>query len=102
MHGEKIIIHIDDEDILELIPDYLQSRSEELIVLKDASMNRDSRTIGAIGHKLKGSGGAYGLDHISELGNTLEKCAKLENWAEIDLAIADLQNFVTCIEIVGP
>ena len=101
MTNEKIIIQIEDEDILELIPGYMESRRNELDVLRDAITRTDFETLRGLGHKLKGSGGAYGFDRISEIGGNLEFSAKARDLPAIERQIADLQDFITRVEVVG-
>jgi HPt (histidine-containing phosphotransfer) domain-containing protein len=101
MTNEKIIIQIDDEDILELIPDYLEIRRDEMSALRDAAAQKDFETLRGIGHKMKGSGGGYGLDRISEIGSKLESSAKEKDISVVEKEIADLQDYLDRVEVVG-
>ncbi len=101
MNNEKITIYIDDEDILELIPDYLESRREELPLLRDAVSQGDFETLRGYGHKLKGSGGGYGLDRISEIGARLESFTKASDMKSIVTVIDELDDFINRVEVVA-
>lgn len=101
MTNEKIIITIDDEDILELIPIYLAGRLDELGVLGDAVARQDFETLRGLGHKMKGSGGGFGLDRITEIGGNLETFAKAQNLRAIELEIANLRDYLDRLEVVG-
>lgn len=100
MTNERIIIHIDDEDVFELIPDYLDSRRDELAVLRGAVAQSDFETLRGLGHKMKGSGGGFGLDRISEIGGNLESFAKSGDMAAIEQEIDGLNDFLSRVEVV--
>lgn len=101
MTHEKIIILIDDEDVLELIPDYLLSCRNELDVLRDAAAQKDFEILRGLGHKMKGSGGGYGFDRITEIGGNLESSAKAQDLSAIELGIAELRDYLDRVEVVG-
>jgi HPt (histidine-containing phosphotransfer) domain-containing protein len=101
MTNEKIIIHIDDEDVLELIPVYLAGRRDELGVLQGAAAQKDFETLRGLGHKMKGSGGGFGLDRISEIGGNLESSAKAQDLSAIEQEIADLRDYLDRVEVAG-
>ena len=71
----------DDNDpfVKELLPGYLARRREELSSLARAVDAGDYETLRVIGHNLHGSGAAYGLPRISELGRDLEKAAHVRD-----------------------
>jgi len=97
----KIVIQIDDEDILEIIPIYLKGRREELEILTEAAAQNDFATLREIGHKLKGSGGSFGFDRISEVGEKLESSAKAQDQPAVMQAIAELRDFLGRVAVVS-
>lgn len=101
MTTEKIIVHIDDEDVLELAPGYLANRRNELAVLRDAAAQGDFETLRGLGHKLKGSGGGFGFDRISEIGGNLESSAKAQDVAAVEREIAALRDYLERVEVAG-
>lgn len=101
MHHEKIIIHIDDADVLELAPGYLSKRRNELDVLRDAAATGDFETLRSLGHQMKGSGGSFGFDRISQIGGNLETSAKAQDAQAIERQIADLQDYLNRVGITG-
>ena len=101
MTHEKIIISIDDEYILELIPDYLADRRDEVKVLLDAVTQKDFETLQSLGHQMKGSGGGYGLDPITVIGGQLESAARAQDLPAIEQEIADLRDYLERVEVVG-
>ena len=101
MAHEKIIITIDDDYILELIPDYLADRRNEVKVLLDAATQKDFATLQSLGHQMKGTGGGYGFDHITVIGGQLESAAKAQDLPAIEQKIADLRDYLERVEVAG-
>jgi HPt (histidine-containing phosphotransfer) domain-containing protein len=101
MGNEKIIVHTDDEDVLELIPDYLANRRDELGALDNAIEQNDFETLRALAHKMKGSGGGYGLNRITEIGRGLEAAAKVQDVQSVKREVAALREFLERVEVVG-
>jgi HPt (histidine-containing phosphotransfer) domain-containing protein len=62
-------------EIQPLIPEYLKRRVNDLRCLARDIASNDYAAIATIGHTMKGSGGAYGLSSISEIGSSLEFAA---------------------------
>ena len=67
MSEDRIIVHI-DVDSEDLIPDFLDNRTEDIRSLTDAIGRQDYETIQRIGHSMKGSGRGYGFDDITDVG----------------------------------
>lgn len=101
MTDEKIIVHIDDEDILELAPGYLANRRKDLATLRDTLARRDFEVLYALGHKMKGSGGGYGFERITGIGGDLESAAKAQDAQAVERVIAELQDYLNRVEIAG-
>jgi PAS domain S-box-containing protein len=59
-----------------LIPGYIESRRRDLQTLRAALEASDYEIIRDLGHKMSGTGGAYGLPRITEIGLDLEKAAR--------------------------
>lgn len=100
MTQDKIVIRIEDEDLVGLIPSYLENRRNDVALLHDALAQGNYEMVRNLGHKMKGSGGGYGLDRISEIGHHLEVAAKIQDSAAIKHEIAALQGFLDALEIV--
>jgi len=98
-HGEKIIVHV-DEEIEDLIPGFLENRRKDLIALKEALAKGDHESISRLGHKMKGTGGGYGFDLITDLGVSIEEAAKEKNNDEIQKRIHELFHFLENVEVI--
>ena len=96
--GKTLHIKI-DKTIEDLIPGYLDNRKKDIGLLKNALEQEDFETIKKLGHKLKGSGGGYGFDALSRMGQTLEISAKGQQNQKIKETINDLIEYLENISI---
>jgi len=74
----------------ELLVAYIANRQADLAQLGSASTKHDFETIRRLGHRMKGSGGSYGLTDISHIGAQLEQYACEQELRGIQAAIKDL------------
>ena len=84
----------DDELIKGLIPWYLASEKENLILLEAALAEKDFATLIDIGDKLYGHGTSYGFPFISILGKRIEIAAIDEDTLLLPELIASLKNYL--------
>lgn len=90
---EPIEIEI-ESDLKSLIPRYLENRRTDLKTLEACLTNGDFATVVRIGHGMKGSGGGYGLTHLTDLGARLEEAGKAEVVDSIRAIRAELDDFL--------
>ena len=95
----KIIVHVDN-DLADLIPGYLANRKKDIITIHDALEKKDMETIRIIGHSMKGSGGGYGFDTITDIGLLMEKAAKEGRDEDIRLQVERLEDYLRQVKIV--
>jgi len=88
-----------DEIVKPLIPGYLANRQKDLGRIRDALAAGDFQTLRIIGHDLKGSGGAYGIPPLSELGGRLEKAALAADAAQVTQLRAELEAFLAAVTL---
>ncbi len=92
-------IDIADPFARQLMARYLGRRENDLVSLRAALGNGDYDEIEVTGHKLFGSGSAYGLDEISSLGRSIERAAAARDAGGLDLLIADLERFLQNLRV---
>ena len=85
-NSAKIIVRVDPE-LADLIPGYLINREKDIATIADTLEKKDLDTIRIIGHSMKGSGGGYGFEAITDIGMLLEKAAKDGNDESIHLQV---------------
>jgi len=92
-----------DPDLIDLIPDFLTRKRADLQTLKGAVEGGDLATIATIGHKIKGEGGSFGFDTMSEIGAALEALGKKGDGESARQLVGDLSEYLEKIEVVeGP
>jgi CheY-like chemotaxis protein/HPt (histidine-containing phosphotransfer) domain-containing protein len=97
--AEKSAVKI-DEDLQGLVPGYLQNRREDIRALSSALERVDYESIRVLGHRMKGSGGAYGFDTITEIGKQLEMAAGNQDLAAMRESIQELSQYLSSLAIV--
>ena len=96
---DKIVVHVDAE-LQELIPGYLDNRQADIRALREALEQDDYETIRIVGHSMKGSGGGYGFDAITEIGGALEQAAKDREPDAIRRWVGELSTYLARVEVV--
>jgi len=99
MEEKKIVVKI-DPDLEDLIPDYLENRDKDIKSISESLEKGDFESVRIIGHSMKGSGGGYGFDRISEIGKTIEDSAKEKNLNEIKKGVEQLSHYLQNVEVV--
>ena len=79
---------------------YLSRRACDCEALSSALADSDFETIELIGHKLFGSGSAYGLDEVTRLGGELETAAQAQNSVTIAALIGEFECYVQQLKLL--
>jgi signal transduction histidine kinase/DNA-binding response OmpR family regulator len=96
---EKIVAHV-NKDLEELIPKYLKERQNDINRIHEAIKEQDYEAIRSLGHTLKGSGGGYGFDQITEIGIHLEDSASESNREDIEKYANELSHYIENVDII--
>ena len=84
----------DDEEWAEMQEMYINHTSKDLEKIK-TQLNLDSiDSIRTFGHNIKGSGGMYGFNEVTELGLLIETAAKEGNLDSIKSNLEVLEDFL--------
>ena len=97
--SDRFIVQVDPE-IEDIVPIFLQNRRDDVESLSKALEDGDFETIRILGHSMKGSGGGYGFDAITDIGNCLEQAAKSQSLREIRRLIEELASYLNRVEVV--
>ena len=97
--GERIVVRV-DIDIEDLIPGYLEMTRADVKSLQAALDAGEYETVGRIGHSLKGSGGGYGFDAISEIGRKIEQLSKSRAHGDLALLAGELGLYLDRVKVV--
>jgi HPt (histidine-containing phosphotransfer) domain-containing protein len=88
-----------EPDLLDLVPEYLQKRRQELAQVSELLRNKDFATLKRIGHQMKGNAALFGLGFLGEKGAELEGAARSEQEELILKVCQDMKRFID--EVVG-
>ena len=89
-----------DKDLEDIVPAFLANRTADVATLSAALGAGDFEAIRILGHTLKGIGGGYGFERITELGALLEEAAKVQDRPAIATAIEQLGSYLQAVEVV--
>lgn len=96
---QPIVIQI-DQDLSDLVPGFLTRKREDARAVLTAAEHGDPEAVARLGHKMKGEGGSYGLDAITDIGRDLEQAGKDGDFEAARHLGRDLMNFLERLEIV--
>jgi PAS domain S-box-containing protein len=94
-----IVVHI-DQDLSDLIPGFLARKRDDASAVLDAVERGDSEALARLGHKMKGEGGSYGLDAITDIGREIEQAGKDGDLDAARRRCRELMDFLERLEIV--
>jgi HPt (histidine-containing phosphotransfer) domain-containing protein len=97
--AERIVVQV-DQDLSDLVPGFLSRKTEDARAILAAAEHRDAETIARLGHKMKGEGGSYGLDAVTDIGGSLEHAGKDQDFEAAARLAGELANFLERLEIV--
>jgi HPt (histidine-containing phosphotransfer) domain-containing protein len=89
-----------DPDLADLVPVYLERRRGDILALEDALLMADYPTVRILGHSMKGSGGGYGFDGITEIGMRLEAAGIGSDASAAREGIDDLRSYLRNVEVL--
>ncbi|GKS57668.1 histidine phosphotransfer domain-containing protein [Nitrospira sp.] len=94
----KIAVRIDPA-LQDLIPQFLANRQRDIATLRQASDSADFALVQTLGHRMKGDGGGYGFEGISDIGAVLEAAAARRDRACIARQIERLDDYIARLDI---
>lgn len=90
-----------DPDLADLIPGFLDNRRKDITAMQAALEKGDFETIRILGHSMKGAGGGYGFDAITDIGAALEQAAKGKDPEAVSKSLRDLASYLDHVEVVS-
>ncbi len=96
--SDKIKVHV-NEELIDIIPGYLQNRHKDIEALHNALKEDDYETIRGLGHDMKGSGGGYGFKDITDIGRHLEEASIIKDNVSVKKLINKLEQYLKNVEL---
>ncbi len=97
--AEEKVVYV-DPDLEELIPDFMENRRHDVVVIGQLLQEGDIDEIKRLGHSMKGSGGGYGFHEITEIGKVIEEAAASGDTGEIERMNSYLSDYLSAVKIV--
>ena len=88
-----------DEDLRDLIPEYLQSIAENVKVMRELLIEGNFEEIRKLGHNMKGTGSGYGFEPVTRLGHAIEMAALEKDTDALKGLVEELGNYLRRIEL---
>lgn len=96
-HG-KDIVHV-DASFAPLVPKFITNRKKEVATMREALAAQAFDTVRKISHGMKGAGGSYGFDRISEMAAVIEQAAKTGAHDTIDRELTGLDFYLERVQV---
>jgi HPt (histidine-containing phosphotransfer) domain-containing protein len=89
-----------DEGLSDLIPGFLTHKRADVAAIVEAIARGDYAEIARIAHRIKGEGGSYGFDTMTELARSLEVAAARRDNSTATTLARQLLSYIDHVEIV--
>jgi len=96
---DRVIVEV-DEDLSDLIPGFLAHKRTDIDSIFEAVAQRDYTAISRIAHRIKGEGGSYGFDSMTEMGRSLERAAAIRDNGSVATLARQLLRYLEQVEVV--
>lgn len=88
-----------DRELATVVPGFLEKRLLDCALIERLLVEGDLAEIRTLGHRMKGAGGSYGFDEISEIGERLESAALAHDVDTIRSAVGWLRGYLVRVEV---
>jgi HPt (histidine-containing phosphotransfer) domain-containing protein len=96
--GERILVEI-DQVLKPVVPEYLEYRRLDCAEIEHLLATGGMEYIQIMGHRMKGSGGSFGFDEISVIGEALEFAAQVPDVEGIKSAVGRLEKYLARVSV---
>lgn len=94
-------IHVEIENELSpIVPEFLEKRRGDCTLIFQYLTERAFDEIRTLGHRMKGAGGSFGFDDISEIGESIENAATAADHETITAEVQRLSDYLDRVVVV--
>src|SRR5512132_1004449 len=97
---DTILVHANPK-FADMIPVFLQNCRQNVIAMLDALGRGDFETVEILGHGMRGAGGSYGFQAITDIGAALEQAAENADTEASRKCVGELSRYLERVEIVA-
>ncbi len=101
MASEKIFVCPPKGVPRALVSEYLDRCRTNMPALKAALVQCEYEYARVFGHRIRGTGRAYGFPRLTEIGAVMEQAARLQQIGDLNDNVAALEAYLSRVEIVG-
>ena len=83
-----------------LLPDFLERRRADVDSMKAFFDQGDYEAIRVFGHNMKGIGGSFGLEGLTDIGRALELAALNNRIGEMEGLLDNLLDYINSVQVV--
>jgi HPt (histidine-containing phosphotransfer) domain-containing protein len=92
-YPDSITVEVDSE-VKPLVPEFLDNRKRDCLLINSLLAELSFSEIRTLGHRMKGAGGSFGFDAISEIGEVIEEAALAADAVTIGGAVRQLSEYL--------
>lgn len=96
---ETITVEVDSE-LQSIVPEFLENRKNDCLLIVSLLEKNALTEIRTLGHRMKGAGGSYGFDDISEIGEIIEEAALAGDNNIVNSAVLRLEEYLERVVVV--
>jgi CheY-like chemotaxis protein len=85
---------------IDLIPGFLQNRRQDVIAILDGLDRGEFELVEHLGHGMRGAGGSWGFQAITDIGAALEQAAHSADTAASRKWVGELSSYLDRVEVV--
>ena len=93
---EKNIAKVEPE-LKDYMPTFVENRKNNIISIKKLLKKGNYKEIECLAHRLRGVGGLYGCEQITNIGYCIEEAAKNSDSEKIKEMINELSSYLRCL-----
>ncbi len=95
---KKHVVFVEKE-LMPLIPEFIENRKKDLLSLENAIERGDYNAINITANNLKGSGGSYGIDAITEFGHALLTALEAKDIQGLKVLLKNYASYINHLDI---
>ena len=96
--GALILVEIDQE-LRPVVPEYLKKRLGDCAEIDRLLAAGGMESIQLLGHQIKGSGGSFGFDELSAIGEELERAAQAADREGIMSLVGRMEEYLKRVSV---
>ena len=96
---DGMVVHV-ESDFQTLLPKFMTNRKKEVVTMREAVAQQDVETVRKVAHGMKGAGGSYGFDRVTEMAAIIEQTAKTGVLVGIEAELDRLAIYLEQVHVV--